>query len=470
MVIDCQADEKNVSQEMRKIMKSQTSRAIKSIADSLLNFLEDKYDTKKWIVVVLPNLSENLIATHGNWSGITSEKWHYVLEKGIIALAVSVNQSDWSKFVYQSASNFLEKFDIPIRTSPGLLFGIPRYYVNAKQIHEHLNRFLLPLRAKTRADIQTLVVEVDPAKVTITASNGTEYLRLSNQFNCCHLVMVVIKSSDSDSIPAARNQQICAHSLTKDSNEPGLLRNEWNQAYLSVYDDRNQESLPIILDRVWRNSSGQRWRFVNDQLINDHNQCLTAWTEGSSLLYQYDCHRDWVGQIWHRNGLQIVNGYNLCLDYEDVTYDGTMRVVQNYCDSTPSFLWADWDTSCEDALVPPPSGAGSRSFRNEFSRRYLSVYSDEEYVFDKPWNHSPGKNWTFVDDTLRNGFGKCLIGKGWYVQQADCDGSDKAKRWTLNEKRQIVSAEGYCLGVGDKEGYVSYTYCKDSAAYRWWYY
>ncbi|XP_046458088.1 uncharacterized protein LOC124204897 isoform X1 [Daphnia pulex] len=81
MVIDCQADEKNVSQEMRKIMKSQTSRGIKSIADSLLNFLEDKYDTKKWIVVVLPNLSENLIATHGNWSGITSEKWHYVLEK-----------------------------------------------------------------------------------------------------------------------------------------------------------------------------------------------------------------------------------------------------------------------------------------------------------------------------------------------------------------------------------------------------
>jgi predicted mannosyl-3-phosphoglycerate phosphatase (HAD superfamily) len=63
-----------------------------------------------------------------------------------------------------------------------------------------------------------------------------------------------------------------------------------------------------------------------------------------------------------------------------------------------------------------------------------------------------------------------LIGKGWYVQQVDCDGSDKAKRWTLNEKRQIVSAEGYCLGVGDKEGYVSYTYCKNSAAYRWWYY
>jgi hypothetical protein len=63
-----------------------------------------------------------------------------------------------------------------------------------------------------------------------------------------------------------------SHGIGKDSNEPGLLRNELNQAYLSVYDDRNQESLPIILDRVWRNSSGQRWRFVNCQLINDHGQ------------------------------------------------------------------------------------------------------------------------------------------------------------------------------------------------------
>jgi hypothetical protein len=43
----------------------------------------------------------------------------------------------------------------------------------------------------------------------------------------------------------------------------------------------------------------------------------------------------------------------MCLDYDGVTSGGTIAVVQSYCDLTPSFLWADWDTSCEDAIVPP---------------------------------------------------------------------------------------------------------------------
>lgn len=160
----------------------------------------------------------------------------------------------------------------------------------------------------------------------------------------------------------------------------------------------------------------------------------------------------------------------MCLDYDGVTSGGTMAVVQSYCDLTPSFLWADWDTSCEDAIVPP-SVNGSRSLRNEFSRRYLSVYSDEEYVFDKPWNNSPGKSWTFVDGALINCFGKCLAGIGWYVQLVDCDG-DKTnnKSGIYNDKRQIISAEGYCLAACNKEGYVLYTDCKDSSEYRWWYY
>jgi hypothetical protein len=455
---------------MRNIIKSQTCRDQKAVADSLLEFLEDKYDTKKWIVVVLPNLPEDWITRYGNWSGITSAKWLYVFEKGTAALVISVNRSDLSE-LSRSIHNFIEKFNIPIRTLPNLLFGISKYHVSVKEIHENLNRFLLPLRTKSRADIDTLIIKVDPAKqVTVVASNGTEYMRLSDELNCCHLLMVVpVRQTAKISISATSN--LCGYNLRKNSNAAGILRNEYSQAYLSILGDTRQDGLPIILDRVWRNSSGQRWRFVNNQLINDHDKCLTTWTRGSSLLYQYDCHRDWIGQVWHRNGLQIVNGYQMCLDYDGVTLDGTMKVVQNYCDSTPSFLWADWDTSCEDAMIPSFMN-GSRFFRNEFSRRYLSVYSDEKYVFDKPWNDSPGKRWTFLHGALRNGHGKCLAGVGWYVQQVDCDGIDKAnnKRWTYNDKRQIVSAEGYCLNVGNKEGYVLYSYCKDSSLYRWWCY
>ena len=39
MAIECQADEKNVVKEMRIIMKTQTSRDQKAVADSLLQFL-----------------------------------------------------------------------------------------------------------------------------------------------------------------------------------------------------------------------------------------------------------------------------------------------------------------------------------------------------------------------------------------------------------------------------------------------
>ncbi len=55
-----------------------------------------------------------------------------------------------------------------IRTFPNLLFEISKYYVNVKEIHEYLNRFLLPLRVKSRADIETLVIKIDPAKLLLS--------------------------------------------------------------------------------------------------------------------------------------------------------------------------------------------------------------------------------------------------------------------------------------------------------------
>jgi hypothetical protein len=164
---------------------------------------------------------------------------------------------------------------------------------------------LLPLGVKSRADIETLVIKVDPAKVIVVASGGTEYTQFSDDLNCCHLVMVVpVKPTAKSSIPATSDKLMCDYKLGKDS---GLLRNEFSQAYLCILGDTRQEGLPIILDVKWRNNSGQRWRFVDNQLMNGHGKCLTDWTRGSSLLYQYDCRRDWVGQIWHRNDLQIVN-------------------------------------------------------------------------------------------------------------------------------------------------------------------
>jgi hypothetical protein len=235
-----------------------------------------------------------------------------------------------------------------------------------------------------------------------------------------------------------------------------------------VQRDSSQEATSIILESGWRNATGQRWRFVNNQLRNDFGKCLTAWVEQSSYLYQYDCHSDWTGQTWYRHGFQIVNGFKMCLAYKG-TKNGLMYVVQNLCDSTPPFLWYDWDTPCWEAIISLSAVNESRALRNEFSNRYLSGYEDESWAKHEPWSDQPGQNWEFVNGQLRNGNGKCLTGKGWYANQVDCTETVSAKTWTYNEKRQIASDDGYCLSVGNTEGYVVYNYCKDDPEYRWWY-
>jgi hypothetical protein len=186
-------------------------------------------------------------------------------------------------------------------------------------------------------------------------------------------------------------------------------------------------------------------------------------------------------QTWRRTGLQIVTYsinplkarlYNdLCLTFVGSKDDDVMYAVLDKCDFTPPFLWYDWDLDCEDAAHKNHTDAsnGSRSLRNEFSRRYLSVYESEDYWHHRPWSNHPGQNRKFVHGQLRNNFGKCLAGNGWYDLLVECSaGISNSKRWTYNEKRQIVSAEGFCFSVGDKSGYVIYNYCKNDPEHRWY--
>ena len=91
----------------------------------------------------------------------------------------------------------------------------------------------------------------------------------------------------------------------------GPLRNEYSQAYLSVQDDSNKEGASIVMDREWRNSPGQNWKFVNGQLRNGFGKCFTKWSYTFPIaftsIYQYDCNHNWEGQKWYRYGLQIAN-------------------------------------------------------------------------------------------------------------------------------------------------------------------
>ena len=86
--------------------------------------------------------------------------------------------------------------------------------------------------------------------------------------------------------------------ITKtDSNcfaKSGMLRNAFSQGYLSVVNDpKEMHGTCVILD--WRNSTGQKWRFINGRLRNGHGHCLTI-KPNNYTLYQYRCVTDWPKQ------------------------------------------------------------------------------------------------------------------------------------------------------------------------------
>jgi hypothetical protein len=275
-----------------------------------------------------------------------------------------------------------------------------------------------------------------------------------------------------------RNQTKCSYSSDNEAHQDyAPLRNEFSQSYLSVQGDSDKEGANIVMDREWRNSSGQNWKFVNGQLRNGFGKCFTKWSQGSShSIYQYDCDHDWDGQKWSRYGLQIiadgnVAGYTYCVslygNFNKISYVNRVPMIGS-CNSLPSFLWYNRNTNCEDAMVIPPSTNGSRALRNEFSRLFLSAVT-EKYGMVKPWMNRPTQLWKFVDGMLRNDDGKCLAGKGWFVKKVACDSGRMGNNglWTYTENRQIRSYAGYCLSNGDEETYVYYDYCKDEAQQRW---
>lgn len=84
---------------------------------------------------------------------------------------------------------------------------------------------------------------------------------------------------------------------------------------------------------VVRNNRVTNWTFVNNTLQNENGKCLTAWAQRSTYLFESECSEGWQGQTWIRHGLQIINGYRLCLSTRD------NYVIQDFCKSSAPFLW-----------------------------------------------------------------------------------------------------------------------------------
>ncbi len=495
MATECQADETNVSHEMRQIMKATLTPDRQTVADSLIEFLGDKYDTKMWIVMVQEkSFWENSVLSGG---------FHHASVQNVVAYAISIDHRvlamNFSELL-NSIDLHLKPFVIPAWCSPERC-----WCYNSFEIADYLNRFLIPVRAKSEVKTEMLVFAemgwqnliiaisdedqtTNPESIISTHSNETKD-------KCHHWAIVIptkpaISFNPSPSPSRLRNQIECSYDLDRVAQEYGPLRNERARAYLSVQGDSKEEGVAIILDREWRNSSGQKWKLVDGQLRNGFGKCLTLRSSLNKFfglfhyLYQYNCDLNQPEQKWDVEGLQITNDRTYCLGFPGKVHQETMFVRGVYfCDLSPSFIWYNWDTDCEDAMVIQSTTNGSRPLRNEFSRLVFDVYKDQ-YGIQEPWSNRPQQLWTFVDGgLLKNDDGKCLAGKGWYVHTVDCaaDLIGNNGRWTYTENRQIKSDEGYCLTspivssynvfAGKRIAYLFYLGCvRDFPNQRWWYF
>jgi hypothetical protein len=481
---------------MGNILKATLTQDSKIAADSLLEFLEEKYDNKQWIVILQINDSGELDTV---WSG----GFHHASVKNHVVLALSVDRD-------RNLTQFKNVIQVHLKELINIVTKFTKtdngwFCLDSLTTEEHLKRLLIPALVKSGMEIETLVSfdtrpqndlviktsrEVEEQLQVISLNNIPQTQQSCKYWKRYDIIIDVIATYKMILIPTKRLRNArnffayyyyskCVISTNdKTHQDYGPLRNEFSQAYLSVQGDSNKEGAYIVMDREWRNSPGQKWKFVNGQLRNGFGKCFTKWSYTFPIaftsIYQYDCNHNWDGQKWSRYGLQIANvnyGRFICVFYGGINvpnYPYLKLPGFDFCSSHPSFLWYNRNTDCEDAMVIPPSANGSRTLRNEFSRLFLGVV--KKYGMEKPWINRPTQLWKFVDGMLRNDDGKCLVGKGWYVEGVDCDSGTIGNngRWMYTENRQIRSKDGYCLNSGgDENGFVYYDYCKDEPRQHW---
>ncbi len=448
---------------MRQVIETNSDSNRDDVAVALLSFLEDKYDTKKWIVIV-ESINRRTSTTIDFFSIVVNNTAAYAICTDGSPKLSSLVSSYWNNFTFPLSGNrqtsFRDKVEPYLMKYLTLLRSSSQIY--ATLISEEPNCGML-----LRQNKESLPV--------VVSSADFEYLQMNGTFlnsRCVDIkVMVVPVSETSTSITSSLQPANLNNCFPrKNYSESGMLRHDYIQGYLSVEGDSEEEGASITLDLEWRNSTGQRWRFVNNQLRNDNGKCLTAWNKHSWYLYQYDCHSDWTGQSWYRRGLQIVNANSFCLAFVGTKNDSIMYVAQDDCDATPPFFW--YESDCEGAaaaMIINSTFPKFRHLRNEYSKQFLNGPGvDGKQILRYPWVNRAGQYWQLIDGQLKNANELCLVGKGWDVIESGCATVVSDGRWKYNEKKQIVSAEGYCLSVTNSKDYrVYYNYCKDDPEQRW---
>ena len=460
-MLRCRADERNVTSEMLRTLQTNKLNINRAdLTNHLLGLLEDKYDTKKWIVVVLNEIVKDDRIEH-----LKSAGFHTAAANGLFALAISVATPEDSPELYRLKSRTFDNyFKFPFANKRDSVFEISQY----------LSRYLTPLRT---SDVETLVVRTPCASselemmqsfVTVKSSAGLGKTYLTNDGTCVsYLAIVAIPSSNSNINSECRYQDT---SNVPSTNLGGLLRNEVTQSYLTLKDDSSKSYVILEERRMGHESNAQRWRFVNFTLRSDIGKCLTVVKgEKSHVRAEYCSTPLDETQKWMRHGLQIVNGFNKCL-----SLNHEKGIVQSQCDYRPSYLWYDWDVDCEDAgmstYLPMANDNSYRPLRNEFSRRYLSL-NEGGWVTHQPWSNQSDQYWRFIDGQLLNKKnGKCLMAHNSnYFRLDDCAESGNDHQWNYHNKQIADISGAKCLSIPDDgtSTKIEHSQCKDDPVHHW---
>lgn len=235
----------------------------------------------KWFVICIPA---------GN-KVVVSKRFHTVVLHGMLVCGVPVKGApSWSPY----AKALIDDFRFPMENVGRTI----RPMENERKIFQHFRNHMTQ-----GPDFLIITTPCrEPSNLTMAVSDGVKWTLITNQDECQNKHIVALPSASES-----------CRFLSTD------LR------HLTV----EGEYVVVRKNRV------TNWTFVNNTLQNENGKCLTAWSERSTYLFEWECSEGWQGQTWIRHGLQIINGYRYCLSTRD------NYVIQDFCESSARFLWRD---------------------------------------------------------------------------------------------------------------------------------
>lgn len=276
----CQNDRRRVPEEARRILRA-TAKTYKSenkqpVADTILRFLEEKYDASYWLVIVYT----------ANWWDMTSLSEEFIPVKdpdfGRNAAILSIGKSTYARLPDQTRT-LLFSYCVPRQHYKGFLYPIGDPHLIANNVRQYLGYTnstalaVLPRRSWNRP--------FGSGSYATSASGMLEYLLHSAQCGD------TAQSTPVLVVPMMRHSaDYTCQAYSGNDGHLYMLQNWKTRHYLAVEKDDNQAGHYTLLmksDKL-KLLSGH-WRFVDGQLRNDFGLCLTVTSRTTWYVYHDIC-------------------------------------------------------------------------------------------------------------------------------------------------------------------------------------